>query len=171
MPWPDYTHELHSPMDAGDDLTTEVPRRLSAICGLYGIDESDPLWERRLLMTLLARHVPGFGQRKPRLPVEDNDAIIAIIDETRDRHERNDGRRPSVEAVVVELQANPPPPIKGKSRERLLRIYSGGHSAGHDPDNKSVARLGRMMASSKSLREAPPDSHAALLHAASSAKR
>ena len=163
-------------MDVGDDLTKEVPLRLSTLCHLYEIDQSDPLWERRLLMTLLARHVPGFGQKMPRLPDNDDAFTIDIIDAALDHYEQVEGRRPPVESVVVELVADKTPqwPIAGKSKERLLRIYSG-RNASKTPDNKVAVLLSKFMASSKALREAAPDSHAALLHEAikrrSSAKR
>ena len=163
MPWPPYTRNLRSPLDLGDDFTTEVPARLAAICTLYDIDQNDPLWERRLMMVLLKRHVRGFGVRSKRLPDLDDGWIIEIIDTIKDHYEAKEGRRPSTEAAVADLVASHggQAPIAGKGQERLMRIYSGRNEK--KSNSKYAELFARFAKAQRKLMALPADSHARIL--------
>lgn len=161
-------------MKVGDDLTVEVPNRLASICKFYGIDQTNSLWERRLMMTLLGRHVKGFWEEMPRLPQNDDAFIVEIIDQTLDHYGKINGVRPSVESVITELMEDQlQKPIAGKSLGRLLRIYSGRerpykHASDSitkkkQPNNSVATLVFRCMRSSKALNNAPKNSHAVLL--------
>ncbi len=82
-PWPVYTGNLKTAMSPADDFTIEVPRRLASLCKLYKIKQADPLWERKLLMTLLHRHINGFRFQAKRKGTVDNIFLIETLTTSR----------------------------------------------------------------------------------------
>jgi hypothetical protein len=164
--WRPYRFSLKSPLTSESDLTVEVPARLEALCKFYGIALDDPLWERKLLLTLAQRHVPGLGYRHPRKETRDAAFLIECINGLRDKHEVESGIRPSAEAVITEILEAPGSEFKGLTVARAKRIYydAGQATAVSASVNASVQRLSTHLKHSKKLGQAPADSHASLFN-------
>lgn len=128
-PRPRYTGELGSPLKSGDDYVAAIDRRIALLCEFYGIDKSDKLWERHLLVALLHHHVQGFQLHAPagRPSEVDHHWIIENIDLVKDALEAEDGRRPTNDAAIAHILENlePGSDFDGKSHGTLMRIYSG----------------------------------------------
>jgi hypothetical protein len=166
--WPHYTGNLKSALRPSSDFTIEVPKRLSAICELYGVDQADPLWERRLLMVLLHRHVAGFQVKPPRGPTMDNLFIIEIIDGLKAHHENQTGRRPSTDAVVTEMMEVQAinPIIAGLTHSRIMRIYSGRTKEIERYQRKWRAveqKFSKVREASVAMQKLPEESHPRIL--------
>lgn len=143
-PWPVYTGNLKTAMSPADDFTIEVPRRLASLCKLYKIEQADPLWERKLLMTLLHRHIKGFRFQAKRGNTVDSVFLIDEIDVLKDQYEEKTGIRPSTDAVVTEMLSfkKENPDIADMTRPRLMRIYSGARSFGRKHRTEPTERAG-----------------------------
>lgn len=166
--WPPYRGDLKTVLQPHDNLVDEIPKRLSAACKLYGIDQSDPLWERRLLMTMLHRHVPGFQYRATVPERIDNAFVIETIDALKDFHEEREGVRPSTDAVVQEIMDSPRagnPAFVQMGDSRLMRIYAGRNEFEKDEferSNQLAGNLDSVRKANRDLEEASADSHARL---------
>lgn len=141
--WPRYTGDLKKAMSITDDIVEEVPRRLEKICELYGIDQNDPLWERRLLMTVLHRHVEGFEVARMKRGALDEDHFIDIVDQLMEQSKRNGSPLPS-KTIIGRLQQSGSDSPEAKvafapaSRGYLETVYSNRNSK--DAKRRRLAR-------------------------------
>lgn len=166
-PWPRYSGRLKTPLKDTDDLTVEIPARLAALRALYQIADDDALWERKLLLTLAHRHVPGFGRRRKRKEQVDDDLFIELVDQVRADHEEATGNRLSADAAITQILADNRSNqwLGTLSHSRAMRIYSGRRQLEQRELRalqQSLANLRKGLAEEEALDKAPVDSAARL---------
>lgn len=166
--WPVYRGRLRTPLDPTANLAAEIPARLSALCTLYGVDQRDPVWERKLLMTLAHRHVKGFCVKRRRRATVDSVGLIELVDSVRDHFEEIEGRKPSAEAAIAFIFESPDAAawFGSMRRQRALRIYSGRREV-LDHATREAVRQGnefaKVIRQELLLDQAPVDCHARIL--------
>lgn len=166
-PWPRYSGRLKTPLELTADLTVEIPARLAALCALYRIDANDPLWERKLLVTLAHRHVPGLQCTRKRKEQVEDVILVELVDEVRCIHEAATGDRlPAKAAVAQVLFENRSHPWFGNlSQGRAMRIYSGRRELARAEQRameRTLLALRKIKEAEEALDKAPADSAARL---------